>query len=272
MIGAEFLQQLEVNDPRNIVNLVVVFLAAFFVVLFFLRRKAYKLMVYALASYVAFVGLILLSGNFYTFISSYIAIIAAIIISVCFLFAYDRNIKSWFYNLGRKNSAGGEAQDDNTEVLKATVGFIIRACQNLSKTRTGALIVIAPTVIPDAIIETGVTLDAIVSAELLEALFIDGAPMHDGAVIIRRSTLVAAGCFLPLSQNPNISKALGTRHRAGIGITEETDMVTIIVSEETGIISFVERGEIKRYVTSERLKDILYNVFKIETATTAKKK
>ena len=87
--------------------------------------------------------------------------------------------------------------------------------------------------------------------------------MHDGAVIIKNNVVLAAGCFLPLSQNPLISKDLGTRHRAAIGITEETDVLTIVVSEETGIISLVQNGDIKRYITGEKLMDALDTAFGI---------
>ena len=153
-----------------------------------------------------------------------------------------------------------------SEIRKA-VEEITRACQTMSKSRTGALIVIAPTVVAQHILDTGVELEAIVSASLLEAIFNTRAPFHDGAAIIKGNKVLAAGCFLPLSQSQTVAKNLGTRHRAGIGITEESDMLTIIVSEETGIISVAKHGELRRFVTPDRLRDILHETLKIAPQT-----
>jgi diadenylate cyclase len=135
----------------------------------------------------------------------------------------------------------------------------------MSKSRTGALIVIAPTAVANHILETGIELGATVSSALLEAIFNTRAPFHDGATVIKGNKVLAAGCFLPLSQSQTVSKSLGTRHRAGIGITEESDMLTIIVSEETGIISVARRGELRRFITPDRLRDILHETLKIST-------
>ena len=151
--------------------------------------------------------------------------------------------------------------------MRHAVDEIIKACQTMSKARTGALIVIAPTAVAPHILETGVEMNALVSSQLLESIFNTRAPVHDGAVIVRGNRVLAAGCFLPLSQSQNVSKNLGTRHRAGIGITEESDMLTIIVSEETGIISIAKRGELRRFVTPDRLRDILHETLKISQPT-----
>ncbi|HEY7546465.1 MAG TPA: DNA integrity scanning protein DisA nucleotide-binding domain protein, partial [Blastocatellia bacterium] len=106
-------------------------------------------------------------------------------------------------------------------------------------------------------IDTGVMLDAMLSYDLLVTMFDPHTPLHDGAVIIRNYKIAAASCFLPLTLNPKLSKELGTRHRAAIGVTEDTDAVAIVISEETGVISFVENGEITRYLNSARLRELI---------------
>jgi diadenylate cyclase len=131
-------------------------------------------------------------------------------------------------------------------------------CQN----QTGALIVIEREIGLRTYIESGVALDARLSYDLLATIFRPSAPLHDGAVIIQRDRIAAAACFLPLSMNPVLSTQLGTRHRAGIGITEETDSVAVIVSEETGSISVAVGGHIERDLTVERLRERLSSLLR----------
>jgi diadenylate cyclase len=134
---------------------------------------------------------------------------------------------------------------------------IVLAANLFSQTQTGALIVIEREIGLRTYIESGVALDARLSYDLLATVFRPSAPLHDGAVIVQRDRIAAAACFLPLSMNPVLSIQLGTRHRAGIGITEETDAVAVIVSEETGTISMAVGGSIEREVTIERLRERL---------------
>ena len=123
---------------------------------------------------------------------------------------------------------------EDEEIMDKVITEIVNAVENLSKSRTGALIVIEQKTGIGEIIKTGTTLDAVISAALLENIFVVNTPLHDGATVIRNDRIIAAGCFLPLTNNDKISKKLGTRHRAAIGITETSDALTIIVSEETG--------------------------------------
>src|SRR5215210_7393249 len=132
---------------------------------------------------------------------------------------------------------------------------IVLAAMTLSSHKIGALIVLERNVGLQNYIDTGVTLNAVMTYDLLVTIFNPHTPLHDGAAIIRDYRIAAASCFLPLTLNPRLSKELGTRHRAAIGITEDTDAVAIVVSEETGVISFVERGEITRYLNSTELRD-----------------
>ncbi len=131
---------------------------------------------------------------------------------------------------------------------------IVLAATTLASTKTGALIVIERVVGLRNVVDGGVQMDAELSYDLLVTIFNPATPLHDGAVVIRRHRVAAAACFLPLTLNPLLSKDLGTRHRAAIGITEDTDAVAVVVSEETGLISFVQGGQIKRGLDATRLR------------------
>ena len=147
---------------------------------------------------------------------------------------------------------------------------IVLAASSLASTKTGALIVIERNVGLKNVIDGGVGLDAELSYDLLVTIFNPATPLHDGAVIVREHRIAAAACFLPLTLNPLLSKDLGTRHRAAIGITEDTDAVAIVVSEETGLISFVKNGQIKRGLDTTRLRAAITNA--LEPQSSAKRR
>jgi len=146
----------------------------------------------------------------------------------------------------RGSAVEGDSYDD-----------IVLAANLFSQHQTGALIVIEREIGLRTYIESGVAMDARLSYDLLATIFRPSAPLHDGAVIIQKDRLAAAACFLPLSMNPVLSTQMGTRHRAGIGITEETDAIAVIVSEETGAISMAVGGKIERDLTVEQLRELL---------------
>jgi len=137
---------------------------------------------------------------------------------------------------------------------------LIKALTYLASRRVGALVILQNEVGLNQYIDVGTRLDAQVSKELVTSIFLPGAPIHDGALIIQRGRITAAGCFLPLTTNPNVSKTLGTRHRAAIGLTEETDAVAIVVSEEDGMISLVREGKITRDVDAATLRTTLHRL------------
>ncbi|HEY6330151.1 MAG TPA: diadenylate cyclase CdaA [Blastocatellia bacterium] len=147
---------------------------------------------------------------------------------------------------GRRGRSGEDTFDD-----------VVLAATTLSSRKIGALIVLERNVGMQNYIETGVLLEAALSYDLLVTIFDPHTPLHDGAVIIRNHRIAAASCFLPLTLNPKLSKELGTRHRAAIGITEDTDAAAIVVSEETGVISFVEDGKLQRYLNSSSLRELI---------------
>lgn len=138
-----------------------------------------------------------------------------------------------------------------------TAEQIVRACAEMSKAKTGALIVIENGVALGEYERTGITLDAALSSQLLLNIFEHNTPLHDGAVIVRGNRIVSATCYLPLSDNMELSKELGTRHRAAVGISEVSDALTVVVSEETGAISVTQHNVLRRSLTAEQLKEEL---------------
>ena len=151
------------------------------------------------------------------------------------------------------------APEQQVSEMEQTIDQTVMACTEMSKSRTGVLIVFERKILLNDMVRSGTTLDASVSSELLKNIFFVKAPMHDGAVIIRRGRILGAGCMLPLSKNVNLSRDLGMRHRAGIGMSENSDAVVVIVSEETGSISVAIGGMLKRHLTPETLSKLLCN-------------
>ena len=148
---------------------------------------------------------------------------------------------------------------ESTNFMEQMIGQTVLACTEMSQSRTGALIVFEREILLDDMVRSGTVLDAAVSSELLKNIFFVKAPMHDGAVIVRHGRVLGAGCMLPLSKNVNLSRDLGMRHRAGIGMSENSDAVVVIVSEETGSISVAIGGMLKRHLKPETLENLLRN-------------
>jgi len=156
------------------------------------------------------------------------------------------------------------SSDDMNKHWSKAIDAIGEAASFLSKRRIGALIVLERQANLGEIIKTGTTINAVPSAELLGNIFFPNSPLHDGALIIREGRLIAAGCYLPLSDNFTISKDMGTRHRAGLGMSESSDAVVVIISEETGIITIAENGKLRRGFTEEQLVKELSGIFIVE--------
>ena len=162
--------------------------------------------------------------------------------------------------LGRSKFSNVLSEGDKEEA-KYMVGQLVEAVDSMSASHTGALIVIEREISLNDIAETGTIIDAAISSQMIGNIFYEGAPLHDGALIIRGSRIHAAGCVLPLTQNKNLNKELGTRHRAGIGITENSDALVIIVSEETGIISLAQNGKLTRFLDVKKVEKALFNLY-----------
>ena len=166
--------------------------------------------------------------------------------AIAIIVLFQSEIRRTLARLGRKRLFGGYARPESTDE-------ILLALSALSRDRTGGLIVIERDIGLRTFIESGVRLDSQISRDLLLSIFLPGTALHDGAVIVQKDRIAAAACFLPLSVSPMVASTMGTRHRAGIGITEETDCLALIVSEETGKISIAAFGEIESDVTIERV-------------------
>ena len=167
--------------------------------------------------------------------------------------------------LGKKNIISSVLPFDNShrvneEFSEKTINEITKACVEMGKVRTGALIVIEQKVSLRDYERTGIDVDGIVTSQLLINIFEHNTPLHDGAVIIQGNRVVSATCYLPLSDNLGLSKELGTRHRAGVGISEITDSLTIIVSEETGKISVAYEGELERNLDADSMRDRMHKI------------
>ena len=166
-------------------------------------------------------------------------------------------------SLGKSNVIGGMfvfGQKPAEEILtRQSINEIVRACSQMARVRTGALIVIENKESISRIDETGIKVDADITNQLIINIFEKNTPLHDGAVTIRNNRISAATCYLPLTQSQSISKELGTRHRAGMGMSEEYDAVVIIVSEETGRISAAHEGQLERNLSEDALKNYLIN-------------
>jgi len=188
------------------------------------------------------------------------------ILALAMVVLFQPELRRVLEQVGRSRFRNLFVFEDSSNQVKtsAMIEDIVKACTELSRTFTGALIVIERETKIGDIIRTGVQLDANITPELLLNIFYPNTPLHDGAVIIRNDKIVAAGCYLPLTENPNLSKELGTRHRAALGVTEESDAVAIIVSEETGVISVAKEGKLTRYLDVKTLKNMLRDIFEIK--------
>lgn len=176
-----------------------------------------------------------------------------------FIIIFQPEIRKALEHIGRSTFSDKHVLEDEEKISKVIIE-ITNAVESLSKARTGALIVIEQTTGLNDVIATGTTMDASISTALLGNIFVVNTPLHDGALIVRNDRIAAAGCFLPLTNNNDINKQLGTRHRAAIGISEVSDALVIVVSEETGVISLAVNGNLTRYYTKDRLKDILIRI------------
>lgn len=186
----------------------------------------------AVAGYVsAQLGLTATASFFHIVLSS-----APVILAIIF----QSDLKRALFSIWKRHAVA----DGDSHELTATVDELSKGLTELAERRIGALIVIIRQMSIDHLVQIGTEIDAKVTSELLNSIFLPYSPIHDGAVIIQREKITSAGCFLPLSQNPDIAKSFGTRHRAALGISEQTDVLVLVVSEETGKISIVHEGKI----------------------------
>ena len=181
------------------------------------------------------------------------------LIAVVILFQPE--IRRALEQIGRRGVFRSQFKDMDKESAYATVHMLVDAIDDFSSTKTGALIAIERETMLTDIVETGVIIDSEISVRLLGNLFYEGSPLHDGAVIIRGDRIYAASCVLPLTDRNSIGKNLGTRHRAGVGLSEVSDALVIIVSEETGAISVASDGVLRRFLDLKTLEKMLLDIY-----------
>ncbi len=180
---------------------------------------------------------------------------------IALIILFQPELRRGIEYLGRNKLMSNRFNQLDKQKAKKLTDEFVKATSAFSESRTGALIVIEREVSLGDIAESGTILDAALSAELLGNIFYKGSPLHDGAVIVRGERVYAAGCVLPLSVSLDLNKELGTRHRAGIGITENSDAVTLIVSEENGVISVARGGKLNRFLDEKGVEKLLLNLY-----------
>ena len=233
---------------------ILVITAMYFVVFYYARKRNLQLVTYIFVGFVFalfFVALFDIPNvQFYV----YFVFFGLLMASLHFFaqdFRKDIFLKAW------NNKHDLDVEDLGRADLHKSVSEIIKACQRLSKTDTGALIIVGNN-ISESITDSGVQINAAISADLLETIFFPKTNLHDGAVVVMANKIVCAGCYLPMTQDANLPREFGSRHRAAIALSESnSDLTVVVVSEETGIISAMHQGKVKRYLDAVQLKLIL---------------
>ena len=244
----------------SVVHLVefLLFTFSFFFVLNVLRKNNAKLLTIVFVLY----SLVVAALSYMLDLPVYAVMIlfAVFVLAVVMLFATEIKRDVWTRSIKGSDSKSWD-HGAIRENAKECINEIIKAVQSMSKNNVGAIIILSNSNIPSGILDSGVQINSDISSALIESVFFPKTPLHDGAMVINGTKVQAAGCFLPLSQEINLPKDLGTRHRAGIGITETINVTAIIVSEETGVISIAHGGKLKRYADTELLKNTLKSFY-----------
>src|SRR5215210_5512785 len=252
----EYLRRL--GEPRNIADIVLVFLLVY-AVLKLVRGTRAAPMAAALAAF-ALLYWLAVKEDLATL--EFVLRGGLLYIGVAIIVLFQAEIRQALISFGNRFRMPF-TQRHQGQFGEGAYDEVILAATTLASTKTGALIVIERNVGLKNVTDGGVQLDAELSYDLLVSIFNTASPLHDGAVVVRRHRIAAASCFLPLTLNPRLSRDLGTRHRAAIGVTEDTDAVAVVVSEETGLISFVQHGEIRRGMDATKLREAIFDALDV---------
>ncbi len=254
-------------------------IALFFALIFFVSKvlrdnEATKLMV-------LYWFMIVIGGLLHVFdgkiMDKQFFFIYVILLSGILLTIFSVEVKKYFWDVHGPRAkpieklVGGSTEVVSQADTEQSINNIVKALQNMSKNNVGALIVLSKGSLPKQVLQSGVELNAKISTQMIEGVFFPKAPLHDGAMVIQGHKIQAAGCFLPLTQKTSYPKEYGTRHRAAIGITEVANVISLVVSEETGIISIVKQGNVTRYADYDMLMDALKDYYWQEMPLTDKK-
>ncbi len=255
----EWLNQIVWPGLGGTAEILVLTCGFYFLLLFFRETRSIKVFIGLL---VLLLIAIVVTRVFHIYALNWLLRRLSVYLALALLVIFQPEIRRALAEIGRQPflAAPTESRDH--------VDSIIEAVMLLAERRIGALIAIERTESTKAVQDTGIKLDARVNADLLATIFFPHTPLHDGGVIISGNRIVAAGCLFPLCQEPELSRGLGTRHRAAMGLTEETDAIAIVVSEETGNVSISTRGRLSRDFDEERLRKFLAGVLTKEAAST----
>ena len=247
---------ISVLEFSDVIDVLIVAVIAYYVIRYVRSTRAAQL-VYGLA---IVLGVYLLSdvANLYTLNWLLKNLLSVGLIALVVVFQPELRRALEFLGRGRFTTRGFSLEK---EKYNANIDILLRAIDYFAARKEGALIVVEHETALQDVADTGTMLDAQLTEPLIENIFYKGSPLHDGAVILRGNRILAAGCVLPLTENPNLSKDLGTRHRAGIGMTEVSDALVLIVSEETGIISMAQEGKLSRFLDVRTVEKTLLNYY-----------
>jgi len=234
--------------PKDIIEILILAALFYYIMLFFRGTRAAQI----LSGLVISLAILLLITSFFQLYTlNWLLQKFMVYLAVALIVIFQPEIRRALAELGKQHIFGGYAAE------RSLVDNVVRAVAILSERKIGALIAIEREIGTRAVQETGTRLDSRVDAELLASLFFPHTPLHDGGVIIRDNRIVAAGCIFPLSHDERLARTLGTRHRAAVGLSEETDAIIVVVSEETGTISVAYRGRLRQGLDQHRLRRYL---------------
>ena len=253
-LGDWYMPDIKVTD---IIEIIIISFLAYHVIVWIKNTKAWMLMK-GIAVLAVF---ILLAAIFKMNTILWLAKNSISVLATAAVIVFQPELRRALEKLGQKNFLAGIVSFDKNKYLERftekTIDAVVNACGEMSKVKTGALIVVERDIMLTEYQNTGIELDSLVSEQMLVNIFEHNTPLHDGAVILRGNRIVAATCYLPLSENMGLSKQLGTRHRAAVGMSEVSDAFVICVSEETGNVSYAVGGKITRAVSIEQLREQL---------------
>ena len=280
LLGYDFAGLLErvTSFFNNINALYIVEMVIFFFIIFFVSKvlrdnDATKLMLVYWALIIAGGAMHVFDGEIMT---KQMYTMFVILLSATMLMIFNMEVKKYFWDVHKAKTGSTEGSSGNVETFtqadtERCITNIVKALQNMSKNNVGALIILSRGSLPKQVLQSGVMVDAEISTQMIEGVFFPKAPLHDGAMVIHGHKIQAAGCFLPLTQKTSYPKEYGTRHRAAIGITETANVISLVVSEETGIISIVKQGNVTRYADYDMLVDALKDYYWQDMALNPKK-
>jgi len=259
------------NLPRSIaiadvVEIIIIAIVIYYILAWIKNTRAWALLRGLIVILIFLVLMAVFQLNVILWLAGRLANVAVVALVIIF----QPELRKALENLGRKSFIGrlfDLGRDSSMRFSEETIAEIVEASYEMGKVKTGALIVIERREQLDEYIRTGIALDSKISSQLLINIFEHNTPLHDGAVIVREDRIVSATCYLPLSNDMGLSKELGTRHRAALGISEASDSVTVVVSEETGSVSIAMEGTLYRNVDAEFLKNKLVFAAKMNVQT-----